>query len=237
MKLLRILLASFFLLAKGSAEADLCLVRDAEIEETLTEMAKPIFKIAGLRPKSAKIYVVNSEIPNAFTTGNGCIFINSGLLLQFKNPLHLLGILCHETGHIAAGHIYRHMSVLEQRSKNFMLAMTAGILGTMAAGSDGAMALCLGYLMTDERLYLRFSRGEEFAADALAAAYLEKLGYGPDVLVDAFDMFQRMDVLNGEENLAVYIKTHPKTSDRISALRRRGEFKKHSQANQELLNK
>jgi predicted Zn-dependent protease len=104
--------------------------------------------------------------------------------------------------------------------------MLAGILGSIFTGSAEVMALPLGYAMTDERFFLRFTRGEEFAADALAAAYLEKSGYGSDVLIEAFDVFQRLDILNGGVNLPVYVQSHPKTSDRISALQKRAKSKK-----------
>ncbi|MDR0631706.1 MAG: M48 family metalloprotease [Holosporaceae bacterium] len=235
MKFLRSLLISTVVIVGGIAQA-INVVRDAEVEEILREITGDIFKVAGLRPKSAKVYVINSETINAFTIGNGYIFINSGLLLQFENPLHLMAILCHETGHIAAGHINRHINVIQQRSKNFMLVALAGMLGAALTGSQESIALLLGYAMTDERFYLRFSRGEEMAADALAATYLEKLGYGADVLIEAFSTFQRLDILNGGINLPVYIRTHPKTSDRISALQKRAKFKNYK-ADQKLATK
>jgi predicted Zn-dependent protease len=212
--------------ATDFAKAEFSIIRDAEIEEILTEIAKSAFEVAGLRPKSAKVYVVNSDDINAFTIGNGYIFIHSGLLLHFENPLHFLGVLCHETGHIAAGHIDRQINAIQQRSRNLMLAMLAGLVGAAVTGSQEAVALSLGYLMTDERLYLRYSRGEEFAADALGATYLEKLGYGADVMIETFDAFQRMDILNGGINLPVYIRSHPKTEDRISALQKRVKSKR-----------
>jgi predicted Zn-dependent protease len=80
--------------------------------------------------------------------------------------------------------------------------------------------------MADERFFLRFTRGEELAADALAASYLEKLSYGSDVLIEAFDSFQRLDILNGGANLPIYIRSHPKMTDRISALQKRAKSKK-----------
>jgi predicted Zn-dependent protease len=188
-------------------------------------MAKAVFKVAGLRQESAKVYVIKSETINAFTIGNGYIFLSSGLLFRFRNPLHVLGILCHEIGHLAGGHIPRRMSAMQQRSQNSLWAMLAGILGTVITGSEEALAIMLGYAITDERFYLKYSRGEELAADALAATYLEKLGFGADILIEAFDVFQRMDILNGETNLPIYVSTHPKTCDRISALQKRAKLK------------
>lgn len=238
MKTLRAFFAIIFITFSYITNADenFDIIRDAEIEEILTEIAKPIFTGAGLRPEDAKIYVINSETINAFTIGNGYIFINSGLLLKFENPLHLIGILCHETGHIAAGHITRLISSLQNRSSNFMVAMLAGMLGAAATGSPEAIAVLLGYAMTDERLFLRFSREQEFAADALAASYAIKLGYDANILIEVFDVFERMEILSGGSNLPIYIRTHPKSIERISALRKY-ETKKKYKADKELLRK
>ncbi|MDR2067664.1 MAG: M48 family metalloprotease [Holosporaceae bacterium] len=209
------------------ARAEWRLIRDAEIEETLNKIAGSIFHVAGLRSEFARVYVLHSETINAFTIGGGYIFVTSGLLLRFENLLHLIGVLCHEAGHIAAGHVERHAYLLQQRSNNFMIAMLASILGMSLAGSPDAIALLLGYGLTDERFYLKFSRGEELAADALAASYLKKLGYDVDALIGALQIFQRMDILNGGVNLPIYVLTHPKINDRIAALYRYSKFMKY----------
>ncbi|MDR2107393.1 MAG: M48 family metalloprotease [Holosporaceae bacterium] len=221
MRLLRALFIAVFMATAGCTEADLRIIRDGEIEEILTEIAKKIFQIAGLRPESAKIYVVASEDINAFTVGNGYVFINSGLLLRFENPLHFMAILCHETGHLAAGHVGRHMNIAKQRDRNLLLAALAGLAGNLMFGAGESVALMLGYAMTDQRFYLRFSRTEELAADALAATYLEKLGYGSEVLAEVFGEFRNIGMLNGDSDLPSYLSTHPKADDRISALRGR----------------
>ncbi|MDR0677232.1 MAG: M48 family metalloprotease [Holosporaceae bacterium] len=231
MKLFYIL---FFFFLFDFIKADITLVRDAESEEILKEMAQQIFKVAKLRTESAKVYIINSEEINAFTIGNGYIFITSGLLLFFDDPLQIVGILCHETGHIAAGHINRKISAIQNRSVNTTLAMLAGIIGASITGSEKAMALALGYVMTDERLFLRFSRGEELAADALAVEYLEKLGYGADVLIDVFGTFNRMDHLTGGKNLPAYISSHPKPEERIFAVQKHAKHRKYY-ADQDLL--
>ena len=37
------------------------LIQDTEIEDTLRELASPIFKIAGLKSSSVKVYIVNDD--------------------------------------------------------------------------------------------------------------------------------------------------------------------------------
>ncbi|GHT91533.1 peptidase M48 [Alphaproteobacteria bacterium] len=221
------LVLSFLVFFTITAEDDdgggISVIRDAEIEETLLEMAKPIFKEAGLNPETAKVYVINSNSINAFTIGGGYIFVNSGLLLKFKNPAHIIGILSHEIAHMAAGHINRLMGALQSRSTNLMAVMIASIIGAAVTGSPDAMALLLGYAISDERFFLRYSRSEELAADALGASYLLKMGYSSSVLTDVFHEFEDMDILNGGSNLPTYVRSHPKAADRISAMNRLSE--------------
>ncbi len=196
------------------------LIRDTEIEETLTEMVHEVFKVAGIKEKTAKVFVINSKEVNAFTIGSGYIFINSGLLLKVSDSSQMMGILAHETAHIAAGHINRLMSAIQTRSTNMVNAMIVGLIGTIATGSEAALAAALGYGMVDERLFLRYSRGEEFAADALAAKYLNQMGYDVNCMIQVFNMFQDLEVINGGEHIPNYIKSHPTPQERIIALKR-----------------
>lgn len=204
---------------------DIWIIRDAEIEDFFTDMAKKIFKVAKLNPKSAHVYVIDSPEINAFTIGDGYIFITSGLILRYSNPLHILAIMCHEIGHIAAGHVDRQISAIKSSSRRLGIATIASIIGGALTGSPDAAALLLGYAMTDARFYLRFSRSEEFAADALAAQYLQKLGYGSDLLIESFEVFRRLDLLNSSASLPVYVSTHPKTDSRINALNKWCKYK------------
>jgi predicted Zn-dependent protease len=110
------------------------------------------------------------------------------------------------------------MAAFQTRNTNFMAAAIAGILGSAITGSADAMAILLGYAISDERFFLKYSRGEEFAADALAARYLMELGYSPSALTEVFYEFDRLDILSGGINLPIYVKSHPKAADRISAI-------------------
>src|SRR4051794_1691946 len=81
------------------------IIRDTEIEEDLKGWTKPIFEAAGLNPDSVHIVLVQSNDLNAFVAGGSNIFIYSGLIAATKNPGELLGVIAHETGHIAGGHL------------------------------------------------------------------------------------------------------------------------------------
>ena len=223
----------------ATAERSMTIFRDAETEEILTEITQKIFEIAGLRKKSVKMYVIISDSINAFTTGNGYVFVTTGLLLKFnKNPLHLIAVLSHETGHLAGGHIDRMINRIQNSSSNFLVAMLAGMVGGLVTGSEEAVAVLLGYAMTDERLFLRFSREQELAADSLGASYMEKMGYDIQPMIEVFEAFERMEIIGGSASLPVYVRTHPKSADRITALlKRKKTDKKLGSCDQKLIDK
>jgi hypothetical protein len=56
-------------------------------------------------PSQVRIYTVKSPVVNAYTTDQGIIFINTGLLAQLENEAQLAFILCHELVHYMNNHV------------------------------------------------------------------------------------------------------------------------------------
>src|SRR4051812_49955698 len=75
--------------------------------------------------------IVQDNSLNAFVAGGQRIFINTGLIMRTETPNQLIGVLAHESGHIAGGHLARMQEELRSLS-------TLQILETILAG--GAMA-------------------------------------------------------------------------------------------------
>src|SRR5438093_11289879 len=92
------------------------LLRDAEIEHIIRIYATPIFDAAGLDPSAITVYLIDDNRLNAFVAGGMNIFINSGLLMRSNDPLEVMGVIAHETGHIAAGHLARTQEALRNAS-------------------------------------------------------------------------------------------------------------------------
>jgi Zn-dependent protease with chaperone function len=56
-------------------------------------------------PLDIRVYTIKSPVVNAFTTDQGIIFINTGLLAQLENEAQLAFVLCHEIIHYMEGHV------------------------------------------------------------------------------------------------------------------------------------
>ncbi|MBQ9738305.1 MAG: M48 family metalloprotease, partial [Alphaproteobacteria bacterium] len=75
-----------FLCAVNVHADNLSVIRDSEVEDVLTGMARRIFTAAGLNPQNAEIVLVNDDSINAFVAGGQTIFVHSGLITKAKSP-------------------------------------------------------------------------------------------------------------------------------------------------------
>lgn len=198
------------------------LLRDTEIEETMQDYTTPILRAAGLSPSAVDIYLVNDPSLNAFVTRGQNIFLHSGIILQSDTPNQLKGVIAHEAGHIAGGHIVR--SDYGNRSAYGAMLIAAGVgLAAILAGEGSAGALILGGSQQFGAIEaLAYSRVNESAADQYAAQYMEATGQSAQGLIDFFDRFRAQEVLSNARRYP-YFRGHPLSSDRIDALRERVE--------------
>ena len=105
-------------------------------------MVTPIWKAAGLEPSSLHVYLVEDKQINSFVAGGQNEFINTGLIMRAKTPNQLIGVLAHETGHIAGGHLTRFQDAMRNASIEGIIAMVAGAAAMVAGkGSGGAAAM------------------------------------------------------------------------------------------------
>ncbi len=203
-----------------AAAAGLNLIRDAEIEHTLRMFATPIFKAANIAPDSIRIYLVNDPDVNSFAAAGPSIFINTGLILATQTPGQLIGVIGHETGHIAGGHIVRGSKALKTAMLESVASMLIGIAATVAGNGDAGAAVMTGGPMIAQRQFLGVRRVEESSADAAAVTFLTRAHES------ARGLLQFLQILNQQETIMTgridpYLVDHPLTPERIAALQNR----------------
>ena len=212
----RLAVAALLALAALPASAA-TVIRDAEIEATVRQIANPIFTAARLDPESIDIYLLRDDKLNAFVAGGQNLFLNTGLIIRTTDPDELAGVIAHETGHIAGGHLSRS----QQAQSNAGLSSLAGVLLGAAAAVAGApqvgTAIMAGGLTVGQRDLLKFSRGQEQAADQAGVTYLRALQMSPQGLLDFFHVLETQNLrISSDGN--EFLRTHPLTRDRITFL-------------------
>lgn len=194
------------------------LIRDAEIEDVLKSYVEPIFKVAKLDPKSLHLYIINSKDVNAFAMTGGCIAINTGLILKANSALQVIGVLAHETAHIADRHIMRGIDAYEKALQQNLLGILGGVIATAAGRPDAGTAIMMGAQGIAEKGFLKFSRTQEGSADQGAVRFLDSLGYSSRGALEFMEILRKDDLLS-EQFLDPYVLTHPLVSERLDFLR------------------
>ena len=213
--------ATLALLPYGPARAaGISLIRDAEIEATLQQMAGPILDAAGLGREAVRIYIVNDNQLNAFVAGGMNLFLNTGLIMRTENAGQLAGVMAHETGHIAGGHLSRVGGAQRRAAAEMILATVLGAAAMVAAPPLGAAIITGGQSYAQNNL-MRFSRGQEQAADQAGVGYLERSGISAAGLAEFFHVLDSQNVL-AVSRMSPYLQTHPLTRDRIQVRREPG---------------
>lgn len=201
-------------------------IRDTEIEALLRDYTRPILKAAGLSQQNVEVVLISNRSFNAFVADGRRIFVNTGALVDSVTPNQIIGVLAHETGHIAGGHLAR---MREQLAGAQTMAIVAMLLaaGGMAAGAAsgmngrdmgnvGAAAVSAPQEMI-RRSLLTYQRGEESAADRSAVKYLNATGQSAKGMRETFERFQS-DQLFISQRVDPYTLSHPMARERIAAL-------------------
>jgi predicted Zn-dependent protease len=211
---LGLLTATAVLVASVRAEAA-SLIRDAEIEETIHQITDPVFEAAGLDVESIDVYLLNDPVLNAFVTGGQNLFINTGLIQRTTDPAQLRGVVAHETGHIAGGHLARAGGARDRAMAQTLLGAALGLAAALAGAPQLGTAIIAGGATVGQRGLLAFSRTQEQAADQAAVTYLGQIGESPEGLKDFFTTLERQNLRISGTGGNVYLRTHPLTQDRI----------------------
>ena len=81
------------------------ILRDAETEALFNDMSRPLILAAGLSPNNVRVVLINDNSINAFTAGGQTVYVNSGLIHAADNANQVQGVIAHELGHVADGHV------------------------------------------------------------------------------------------------------------------------------------
>ncbi len=210
------------------------LIRDAEIEAILRGDSEPIFRAAGLNPDDVRINIVNDPELNAFVSNGQQIYLNTGMILATTDPDQLRGVIAHETGHIAGGHIARSGDMMRAGMQPMILTLALGALAAFAGRPDAGAALMASSQYFATLSVLSYSRVQEAAADQAAVTYLDAAGYSSRGLTEFFRQYQFQEVFSQARRYS-YFQSHPISSERIQSLQRRTEGARHREARPDVL--
>jgi predicted Zn-dependent protease len=148
----------------------------------------------------------------------------------------VIGVIAHETGHLAGGHLQALRNEMERAQT---LAMVAALLGAgaMVAGATsgsrasaeiGAAASMIGPDVALRSL-LSYKRAQETAADRAALTYLNATGQSAKGMIKTFRGFADQ-ALFAKQYVDPYVQSHPMPTERIAQLETIASQSRHWEA-------
>jgi predicted Zn-dependent protease len=202
-------------------------LRDTETEQLLRDYTSPILRVAGLQKNNIQMVIINDKTFNAFVADGRRIFVNYGAILQSATPNQLIGVLAHETGHLAGGHLSKFREQLARTQTQLIIAMLLGA-GALAAGAAGAggsngAASNIGAAAISapqeiaRRSLLSYQRQQEENADRAGVKFLNATGQSARGMYETFKRFTD-ESLFAAHGADPYVQSHPMPADRVAAL-------------------
>ncbi|MCZ7594854.1 MAG: M48 family metalloprotease [Hyphomicrobium sp.] len=224
------LIATAMLSAPPSASAqNLPLIRDTEIENILSDYAKPLFKAAGLGSGRIKMRIVQNDAFNAFVLDGKNVFVHTGTLMQANSPNEVIGVIAHETGHITGGHMAALRSRIAKDQTRALLAQILGIglivAGGVAGGDNGnslggaGQGVLFGGNEVIMRSLLAERRQQESAADQAGLGFLNATKQSGRGMLATFERFAQQEYISDAQKDA-FARSHPLSTDRLARLRK-----------------
>ncbi len=204
------------------------LIRDSEIETLLNDYARPIFKAAGLGTGRVSVRIVRNDAFNAFVVDGRNVFIHTGALTQANTPNEVIGVIAHESGHIAGGHMAALRIRIAKDQTRALLTQILGIgllvAGGVAGGEQGAEVgqAGQGVLYGGQELIMRSllseRRSQESAADQAGLTYLNATRQSGLGMLETFERFAQQEYIS-DAHKDPFVRSHPVAVDRIARLR------------------
>ena len=202
------------------------IIRDAEIEQLLRDYTTPILRAAGLAPQNIQVVIINERAFNAFVMDGRRIFVNAGALFESTTPNQIIGVLAHETGHIAGGHLSKMRQEMANAETQMILATILGV-GAMVAGANAGgagrapgqigMAALSAPGEIIKRSLLSYVRAQEEQADKAAVKFLTATGQSAKGMHETFRRFADQTMFSARF-VDPYVQSHPMPTERVRAL-------------------
>lgn len=163
------------------------------------------------------IKVYNTNEVNAFACADGSIRVYSGLM-DIMSDEEILGVIGHEIGHIKN-------KDTKDAFRNALV--TSALLDGIASTGSTAAQLTDSQLgaLTDKLVQSKYSRKQEYEADAYGYEFLKSHGINPWAMALSFEKLLSMEKENAGQGGAVQqlFATHPDLESRINIMSERAE--------------
>ncbi len=195
-------------------EKQLPMLNDASTNAYLNRIIARLAAVAPGAKYPYRIKAVNDVEINAFALPGGPMYVNRGLIDAARSEAELAGVLAHEMSHVALRH------GTHQASKAYLTKSGLGILGGLfgkRGGNTSQIVNTIGGVGLNA-VFLKFSRDDEYQADATGTEMMARAGYDPNAMATFFEQLRARQTREPGK-LDTFFSSHPAAADREARIR------------------
>jgi putative metalloprotease len=198
-----------------------------ELDAKSSELADPVLRrlcdrmAAVLDLPRIRVNIYEVEPVNGLAAPDGRIFLTRGFYNRYRSgevtAEEMASVIAHELGHVALGHSRRRM--IDFSGQNAAFVALIALVSRFVPVVGPLLAVFVARMATTA-LAAGLSRGDEYEADAYAAALLTRAGIGT---APQKSLFRKLEHLTGLRAGATpaWLLSHPRVEDRIAAIEAR----------------
>ncbi len=194
------------------------ILRDAEAESMFADMSKPLIIAAGLSPRDVRVILINDDSVNAFVVGGQTVYVHSGLINSADNANQVQGVIAHELGHIADGHVVLQSDGARPALGIMLVSLLLGVAAIAAGSAEAGAGIIAAGQQVAQSKFLAFTRVQEATADATAAKFLQDAGVSGKGFLQFFKKLQSLEFRAGYTNIDPFAQSHPLSGERVATL-------------------
>jgi predicted Zn-dependent protease len=153
----------------------------------------------GIDHHKIKLHILENDEVNAFTLPDHYLVIYSGLIKEADNEGELVGVICHEIGHMQKNHVMKKL--VKEIGLSALIAMT---------GSGGQTVSEVAKLLSSSA----YDRDLEREADIAGVDYMLKADMNPEPLANFLYRLSSDDL----PSEVYWVSTHPESKERAEAI-------------------
>ncbi|MCX7597595.1 MAG: M48 family metalloprotease, partial [Armatimonadetes bacterium] len=156
--------------------------------------------------------VLDSDTVNAFAAPWGHVYFFTGLLDMAEDEDEVWGVMAHEVGHVV------HRDIIKAVKRSILWSIGVNLVQKRSRSLGEVLGIGLGLLS------FSYSRDDEREADDYAARSMLASAHDPNYLTVFFTRLMEKYEKDKPSKIAVLLRTHPLTSERIQRLKKRPEL-------------
>lgn len=191
---------------------------DPQLEAYLNELIRPLVpELPPSVPYQFSFKLVSDPTLNAYTLGNGAIYLHTGLIARLKTAEQLLFVVGHEIAHVTNRDLVYFTESLHRKTiaaKLTGLVLTPA-LSVVGLGGLGELGVNLAYAAS----VTGYGREREAMADEDSLQTMQRLGYDEREALRVFETFLAEDERYHKGLEIGFLSSHPDNEQRMHTVK------------------